>query len=237
LPTRHRRFREVRCFFNWCERMRYLTQHPFEGLRNVPLGQKIVQPFSADEVKRLLAAPHPIPYLEARNRAIIWLMLDTGLRLNEVCTLMLEDLDMGSQRLRVLNGKGNKQRVVRVGDEAMVALRNYIDNFRGTEPGPVFLTEDGGQMSRNAVRVMLVRLGEKAGVRKVFPHRFRHTFATWAIEHEAREIDVQYLLGHSTPAMVRRYSATYNSEKAAQAHVRWSPAAILAREMSAGMAG
>ena len=84
-------------------------------------------------------------------------------------------------------------------------------------------------MFRNAVQVMLVRLAQRATVRKVFPHRFRHTFATWAIEHEAREIDVQYLLGHSTPAMVRRYSATYNSEKAAQAHARWSPGAALGR--------
>jgi integrase len=212
--------------------MGYIRENPFVGLRNVRLGQKIVQPFSPDEVKRLLSASYPIPYLEARNRAIIWLMLDTGLRLNELCSLQLEDLDMVNERLKVLNGKGNKQRVVRVGDEAMAALKNYIDTFRVTEPGPLFLTEDGGPMSRNAVRVMLVRLGEKAGVRKVFPHRFRHTFATWAIEHEAREIDVQYLLGHSTPAMVRRYSATYNSEKAAQAHVRWSPGSILAREMA-----
>ncbi len=70
---------------------------------------------------------------------------------------------------------------------------------------------------------MLTRLGRRAGVERVHPHRFRHTFATWAIEHEAREIDVQYLLGHSTPTMVRRYSATYNSERAACAHERWSP--------------
>jgi len=52
----------------------------------------------------------------------------------------------------------------------------------------------------------------------------RHTFATWAIENEARELDVQHLLGHSTPAMVRRYSATYDAEKAARAHERFSPA-------------
>jgi len=58
-------------------------------------------------------------------------------------------------------------------------------------------------------------------------HRFRHTFATWAIENDARELDVQYLLGHSTPAMVRRYSATYNFEKAARAHARWSPGDML----------
>ena len=68
----------------------------------------------------------------------------------------------------------------------------------------------------------------------MYPHRFRHTFATWAIENEAREIDVQYLLGHSTPAMVRRYAATYSAEKAAQAHAKWSPGATLARHVTSG---
>jgi len=71
---------------------------------------------------------------------------------------------------------------------------------------------------------LLRRMGKRAGVEKVKVHRFRHTFATWAIENEARELDVQYLLGHSTPAMVRRYSATYDAEKAARAHERFSPA-------------
>ena len=115
------------------------------------------------------------------------------------------------------------ERVVRVGEQALAALAHYIDEHRGHEPGSLFLSDEGNPMSRNSVRVMLARLGKRARVRKVHPHRFRHTFATWAIEHEAREIDVQYLLGHSTPVMVRRYSATYNSEKAARAHERWSP--------------
>lgn len=201
LPTRHRPFREVRCFFNWCERMNYIGTNPFKGLRNVKLGLKIVQPFSAEDVRKLLGAAFPTPYLVSRNRAIIWLFLDTGLRLNELCSLNLEDLDVSDQRLRVLHGKDNKQRVVRVGDEAMQALLGYVNNFRGRGAGPLFLTDAGDRMSRNAVRVMLVRLGERAGVSHVFPHRFRHTFATWAIEHEARELDVQYLLGHSTPTI------------------------------------
>ena len=68
-------------------------------------------------------------------------------------------------------------------------------------------------------------------VEKVKVHRFRHTFATWAIENEARELDVQYLLGHSTPAMVRRYSATYDAEKAARAHERFSPADRMGERM------
>ena len=60
------------------------------------------------------------------------------------------------------------------------------------------------------------------------PHRFRHTFATWAIEAEARELDVQHLLGHAGPEMVRRYTATYRSTQAARHHASFSPVAQLA---------
>jgi integrase/recombinase XerC len=74
------------------------------------------------------------------------------------------------------------------------------------------------------MRTIFQRLGKEAGILKVHPHRFRHTFATWAIEQQAREIDVQFLLGHSTPAMLRRYTATYDAEKAARAHEQFSPA-------------
>ena len=74
------------------------------------------------------------------------------------------------------------------------------------------------------MNVMFTRHGLKAGVSQVNPHRFRHTFATWAIRVNARELDVQYLLGHSSPMMVRRYSATYDSEQAAAAHATFSPA-------------
>ena len=59
---------------------------------------------------------------------------------------------------------------------------------------------------------------------KVHAHRFRHTFATWAIEHDARELDVQYLLGHPSPDMVRRYTSTYNCEQAARRRAAFSPA-------------
>lgn len=68
------------------------------------------------------------------------------------------------------------------------------------------------------------RLGRQTGVPRVHAHRFRHTFATGAIENQARDLDAQYLLGHSILDMVRRYSATYNSEKAARAHEAFSPA-------------
>lgn len=207
---------------------RLVEERPFARAKNLRLGQKIVQPFSQLDITKLLDARHMTPYLAARNRAIVLLLLDTGIRLNELVCLNLEDLDRNTQRLRVLQGKGNKQRVVRLGNSALAAVGRYIDEYRGEQPGRLFLSDERGPMSRNSVRVMLERLGKRAGVAKVYPHRFRHTFATWAIEHQAREIDVEYLLGHSTPTMVRRYSATYNSERVAQAHARWSPADTIA---------
>ncbi len=218
----------MRFFFSWLHRMDYIDQHPFAKIKNLRLPQKIVQPFSQEDITKLLAAKQMTAYLGCRNRAIILLLLDTGLRLNELVSLDLEDLDASSQRLKVLHGKGNKQRVARLGARALETLLQYVRQYRGEEPGRLFLSDERGPMSRNSVRVMLERLGRRAGVAKVYPHRFRHTFATWAIEHQAREIDVQYLLGHSTPSMVRRYSATYNSERAAQAHERWSPADTIA---------
>ena len=228
LETRHRRHREVRFLFSWLLRMGYIDSHPFAHIKNLRLSQKIIQPFSEGDITKLLNASFLTPYLAARNRAIILLLLDTGIRLNELVSLNIEDLDREHQRLRILQGKGNKQRVVRIGSQALAAVSHYVDEYRGHEPGRLFASDEGNPMSRNSVRVMLARLGQRSGVPKVHPHRFRHTFATWAIEHEAREIDVQYLLGHSTPCMVRRYSATYNSEKAARAHERWSPVDMMA---------
>src|SRR4029078_12099944 len=76
----------------------------------------------------------------------------------------------------------------------------------------------------NGLKQLLRRLGRKTGIPKVHAHRFRHTFATWAIQHDARELDVQYLLEHASPDMVRRYSSSYRSEQAALRHHNFSPA-------------
>ncbi len=79
---------------------------------------------------------------------------------------------------------------------------------------------NGVLLRPNGLKQMLRRLGKRTGIEAVHAHRFRHTFATWAIQHDARELDVQYLLGHSSPDMVRRY----RSEQAALRDASFSPA-------------
>ena len=231
LGTRHRRFRETRAFFSWCRRMDYCARSPFEGIPNVKVEQKVIQPLSEDEIHALLALCDPADEFGCRNRAIILLFLDTGMRYAELHGLTLEDVDWETRRIHIRHGKGRKQRVVPFGDGPADALRAYVDAFRGEAPGALFLTIPRRRQPRRPMNPYLLgtifqRLGVRAGVH-ANPHRFRHTFATWAIENHARELDVQYLLGHSTSAMVRRYSATYDAAKAADAHAAFSPAARL----------
>ena len=239
LGTRHRRFRETRAFFSWCTRMGYTARNPFTGIPNVKVEQKVIQPLTEGEIQALLAVCDPAGEFGCRNRAIILLFLDTGMRLAELHQLTLADVSWETRRIHIRHGKGRKQRVVPFGDGPDEALRDYIARFRSEAPGALFLTiersrKPRGPMNPSLLGTLFTRLGARAGVH-ANPHRFRHTFATWAIESHARELDVQYLLGHSTSAMVRRYSATYDAAKAADAHAAFSPAArLLATEASAG---
>lgn len=88
----------------------------------------------------------------------------------------------------------------------MTALQEYIERFRGGEPGTLFQSREGRALPSHALNVLMKRIADRAGLSKVHPHRFRHTFATWAIRAKAREIDVQALLGHSSLTMVQRYA-------------------------------
>jgi integrase len=160
-------------------------------------------------------------------RAMIFFLLDTGVRSSELISIRLADVFFEQHRVRVLQGKGKKQRWTAISDVALEALDAYLESFRGRRDGLLIQTVDGRPLKNHHMNVMFSRFGFDAGVEHVNPHRFRHTFATWAIRASARELDVQYLLGHSSPMMVRRYSATYDSEQAAAAHAAFSPASQL----------
>ncbi len=227
----HRRHREVRTFFSWClKKMRWIERNPFAAVDLIRLQEKIVPPLSAEDIDRLLGLFDASKHTGCRNRALILYMLDTGVRVSECISVRLEDLDWEHGRQLVRNTKNKKERWVGFVAQTAEALRDYVDRFRGEEPGPLFLTSrtHAPMATGNTVRTILRRAAERAGLEGVHPHRFRHTFATWAIQSGAREIDVQMLLGHSSVTMVQRYSKTYTSEQAVLAHADMSPVAQLA---------
>ena len=224
----HRLHREVKAFFSWCKRFDVVSENVFARVPLVKLEQQIVQPFSTDDVRRLLAAINRGLRAGTRNYALVLFLLDTGVRASECVSVRLDDVDWERGRVRVLHGKGQKQRWVGIGEQARAALTDYLI-VRGEAEGPLFLSERSGKgLHSLALNVLFNKLGQQAGVTHVHPHRFRHTFATWAIRSQAREIDVQSLLGHSSLTMVQRYARTYSSEQAVLAHEQFSPVAQLA---------
>lgn len=220
----HRRHREVKTCFSWLKRMGFVNENVFAKVPLVRRPQLVKPPFSPDEVQRLLDGQDRARAGGARNYALLLFLLDTGVRASECIALDVEDLDWERSRAFIRHGKGEKQRWVGFGDRTATALRTYVNCFRDAQPGALFLTSTGHAMTTaGTLEVLLRRIGERAEVPKVHPHRFRHTFATWAIESGAREIDVQMLLGHSDLTMTQRYARTYTSEQAVRAHAELSP--------------
>ena len=123
--TQHRRQREVKAFFSWCRRMDYVGENPFMRVPMVRREQKVVQPFSKDDVTTLLAACNPQTYVGSRMRAMILFLLDTGVRSSELVSIELCDVLFDEGRVRVMHGKGRKQRWTAI-SEVSVGLASVL---------------------------------------------------------------------------------------------------------------
>jgi integrase/recombinase XerD len=183
--------------------------------------RRTMQPFSEEEVRAMLEAcatmraydPRHKRYVNGhrpsahRDAAILLVLLDTGLRVSELCNLVRRDYDRKQGRLIVEHGKGDKQRTVFCGQAAQRALWRYLATRNDVEAtDPIFATAGGRHMDSAGVRMMIVRCGERAGVAGATPHRFRHTFAVNFLRNGGNMAALQDLLGHSTLEMVRRYA-------------------------------
>jgi integrase len=129
----------------------------------------------------VLAALSPNHELGARNSALVRLLLDGGLCLGEACQLRLQDVDWQTGRVHIRweTAKRRKERVTHIGDGTLHALRRYVDRFRpGTTLEELFIDQDGGPLTTNAVQCVLRRLRLKLGMNKLSAHQFRRTWAT-----------------------------------------------------------
>jgi site-specific recombinase XerD len=149
-------------------------------LKTPRVPMQLPKPLKPEEVERILAVVNKgRGFFAVRNRAIVHLLLDCGLRRGELCGLQLDDVDLMNRAVKVSwrSSKGYAERWVRFGRETTVVLRRWI-NVRGTEPGPLFLTSQRNGLAAKDLYDLIHALGRAAGVEKLHPHRFRHTWAT-----------------------------------------------------------
>jgi len=177
---------------------------------------RIPEVLTESEQKALLAQPNPRYPTGARNRTMIQLMLDTGLRLAEACNLKWNDIDLNTGKLMVRQGKGAKDRSLWIGLEDLELLRTWRERQARDvtgNPAHVFTTLAGKPVSPRYVQKMVARLAAKAGIDKnVHPHTLRHTFATDLYRETSKIRLVQKALGHSDLSTTMIYTHVFDAE-------------------------
>ncbi len=226
--TVHHYLKVAKTFFNWALDEAYLEQSPALRLKLPSPNYRDVEPYTDDEVNAMLAGcehdiQHGYRYLGVRNKAIISVFIDTGLRLTELADMKLSEIDPQLQQVRVL-GKGAKFRVVPLNGQAKKALKLYLTQYRQPGGDEVWQTDDGQPLSPYSIKTMIDRLKKRAGVRSGGgAHRFRHYFATRCLENGMDMNSLRLLLGHATLYMVLRYTRFVNVRRALDEHREFSP--------------
>jgi site-specific recombinase XerD len=214
--------RALRAFSNWLFAEGYTTQHVLARLKTPRLPQKAKDILSPEEIAQVAGSLNPHTELGARDQAIFLLLLDSGMRLSELCGLCVGDLHLAEGYAKVY-GKNKKERPVRVGSYSAKALRFYLLHWRKpARPSieHVFLTcrgvtrsagalapEPGEPLKPKAVELMLKRIGRAAGVPRLHPHLLRHTFSCHYLLTYRDPFALKSLLGHTTLAMTNHYVA------------------------------
>ncbi len=205
-----RRLSTLRRFYRYLLREGLIGEDPTADVRSPSLGRPLPKSITEASVEKLLAAP-PETTLGVRDRAMLETMYASGLRVSELVALALNELDLTTGLVRV-TGKGGKERIVPLGDEATSRLGDYLKGARPSllgeqKSGAVFLTRRGQPMTRQAFWQLIKRYSAAAGIdSSLSPHSLRHAFATHLLNHGADLRSVQMLLGHADLSTTQIYT-------------------------------
>lgn len=209
--SRARHLAALRGFHRFLEDEKLAAKNPAEDLDTPKHAKKLPVYLSVEEVERLLAAPGDATVVGTRDTAMLEVLYATGLRVSELVTLQLNDVNLVDGYL-VAYGKGRKERVVPLGKKAIGAVAAYLGGprqaiLKGREARALFVTPRGKGFSRMGFWKLLRRYAVGAGISKpLSPHKLRHSFATHLVERGADLRAVQAMLGHADLATTQIYT-------------------------------
>ena len=198
-------------YYQYLIRENFRTDNPCRLVESPKLGRPLPKVLSEQDVEALLKSPDTNTDLGVRDLAMLELLYATGLRVSELVSLEINQLSFNQGLVRVI-GKGNKERLVPLGDQALSCLQNYIkqarvDILKHKVSEALFVTNRGGAMTRHAFWHLIKRYAQKAGISSdLSPHTLRHAFATHLLNHGADLRVVQMLLGHSDLSTTQIYT-------------------------------
>ena len=213
----------LRAFFNFLTEEGYIDTSPAAGVKKVRAERRIIETFSEEHLQAILATCGR-DFTGIRDRAILIVLVDCGMRATELCAVAEVNINWKEQTVTVL-GKGRKERVVAFGSATQQALAKYAARRPDVATDRFFISCYGQPLDRFSLAKMVKRRGRKAGINGVrcSPHTFRHTFAISFLRSGGDLFTLQKLLGHSDLTTTRLYCEVSQTD-ALQRHRQFSPA-------------
>lgn len=218
------RLRAVRAFFNFAHKYDYISTNPAKTLQLLRTRRKVVETFSRDQLHKLLKAPDLRTFTGVRDYTIMLLLLETGIRANELVGITIDDIRWEDSMILVRNTKGHRERLVPFQAKMKAQLKKYL-KIRGTcETDALFVTIDSTPISKRQLQNRITYYGQEAKIKNVrcSCHTFRHTFAKLCVKQGAGIFELQQILGHTSMEMVRVYVNLY-SDDVKDKHKDFSP--------------
>ena len=198
----------MRGFYKFLMFDRHIAKNPAEDLQSQQTTSYLPKFLNQDEIEKLLDVPDVSGEIGLRNRAILETMYACGLRVSEVCSLQISDVELDAGIL-TCKGKGSKTRKVPMGKSAVEWLKSYIAKRRKNENFEVqnlFVSMYGKPVSRQEIFNLVKECGEKIGRGDISPHTLRHSFATHLVQNSADIRSVQQMLGHADISTTQIYT-------------------------------
>lgn len=217
----------LRRFYGWAVREAFLHHDPTEGIETPRLPRNLPKSMSEVEVECLLAFEHVDDLLALRDKAMLETLYASGLRVSELVGLRLRQLDLAGGVVQTM-GKGDKERLVPLGEVALQAVERYLRESRmgllnGRQSDALFISARGHELTRQACWYLIKRRARQSGLVKLpSPHVLRHAFATHLLNHGADLRVVQLLLGHADISTTQIYTHVAR-ERLKQLHKKHHP--------------
>lgn len=201
-------------FFQWLTREELILRNPCLNVHPIKFTDKVKYPFSSVEIDKLRSACRT-----KKERAIIELLLASGVRVSELCAMNVSDIGFNTMTVHVKKGKGSKERITYMNDLAKTHLQVYL--IERKEDGDIlFYNKKKQRLNPGGIRHILNVIAERAGVDNVHPHRFRRTFATGLANRGMSVQDIQKLLGHTNMNTTMEY-VHMNDDNVHAAYIRF----------------
>jgi site-specific recombinase XerD len=213
----------IKVFYSFLKREEIIEQNPMEKLAKITEPKKIKPVLDENQIAKLIGVIPNQGFYHLRDKAMIMILWDCGIRLNELLSIELEHVDFQFNTIKI-RGKGNKERIVPFGNKTKKAIQNYFKIRPNNLSNLLFCSRTGSKIMPRNFQRGLKRYGRKIGVSIIYPHLIRHSAATYLAKHEMPAQHIQILLGHSNLSTTQRYiNQIVNQQGLQVSHRRLSP--------------